>query len=42
MQKSSHDSILECNAQAFFESLCQNVGENPTREGLLHTPKRIL
>lgn len=48
MQKSNHDSkhnqhtaSLEQNAQSFFESLCQSVGENPMREGLLRTPQRI-
>ncbi len=34
-------SLLEQNTQLFFETLCQNVGENSNREGLLRTPERI-
>ncbi|TLD88797.1 GTP cyclohydrolase I FolE [Helicobacter sp. MIT 03-1616] len=33
--------LLKQNTQLFFETLCQNVGENPNRDGLLRTPERI-
>ena len=27
--------------EKFFKNLCQNIGENPNREGLLKTPQRL-
>jgi len=31
----------KCRAKEFFEELCLRVGENPMREGLRETPRRI-
>lgn len=32
---------LEQQLKIFFDTLCSHIGENPTREGLVHTPKRL-
>ncbi|TLD95189.1 GTP cyclohydrolase I FolE [Helicobacter jaachi] len=36
----SVSTLIESSTE-FFNILCQNIGENPTREGLLRTPERM-